>query len=154
MLIAIDDLTRPEVHALLTAHLDAMHSTSPADSVHALPIESLRETNVTVRTAWKGPTLLGIGALKELDPTHGEIKSMKTATEALGKGVATAILNELLATAVARGYAAVSLETGTDTNFYPAHRLYSRHGFLDCEPFAGYSVDPHSRFMTLSLDAD
>ena len=150
--IAIDDLTRPQVHALLAAHLEAMHAGSPACSVHALPLESLRGANVTVWTAWEGDALLGIGALKELDPTHGEVKSMRTADAALGRGVATAILGEILRAARERGYARVSLETGADEPFWPAHRLYERHGFVDCPPFADYAPDPLSRFMTLELE--
>ncbi|WP_234985632.1 GNAT family N-acetyltransferase [Demequina sp. NBRC 110051] len=150
--IAIDDLTRPQVHALLSAHLEAMHAGSPACSVHALPLESLRGPDVTVWTAWEEDALLGIGAIKELDPTHGEVKSMRTASTALGRGVATAILGEILRAARDRGYARVSLETGTDEPFWPAHRLYERHGFVDCSPFAGYGPDPLSRFMTLEFE--
>ncbi|WP_234998797.1 GNAT family N-acetyltransferase [Demequina sp. NBRC 110057] len=151
MIIDIDDLSRPAVHALLASHLQAMHDGSPAESVHALPLDALRAADVTVWTAWDGEALLGIGALKELEATHGEVKSMRTAPEALGRGVATAILGAILAAARERGYARVSLETGTDAPFAPAHRLYARHGFRDCEPFADYAPDPLSRFMTLDL---
>ena len=151
MELTIDDLTRPQVHALLAAHLEAMRAGSPACSVHALPLDSLRAPAVTVWTAWEGGELLGIGALKEIEPAHGEVKSMRTADAALGRGVATAILGEILVAARARRYARVSLETGADAPFHPAHRLYERHGFVDCAPFAGYEPDPLSRFMTLEL---
>ncbi|MFV0287693.1 MAG: GNAT family N-acetyltransferase [Demequina sp.] len=151
MIIEIDDLSRPAVHALLAAHLAAMHAGSPADSVHALPLDALRDPHVTVWTAWDRGELLGIGALKELDAAHGEVKSMRTADAALGRGVATAILGAILGAARTRGYARVSLETGTDAPFAPAHRLYERHGFVDCEPFADYGPDPLSRYMTLGL---
>ncbi|GMA35280.1 GNAT family N-acetyltransferase [Demequina litorisediminis] len=106
---------------------------------------------MTVWTAWDQGELLGIGALKELDAEHGEVKSMRTADAALGRGVATAILGAILGAARTRGYARVSLETGTDAPFAPAHRLYERHGFVDCEPFADYRPDPLSRYLTLGL---
>ncbi|WP_084128756.1 GNAT family N-acetyltransferase [Demequina sp. NBRC 110055] len=148
MEIEIDDLSRPQVHALLAAHLEAMHAGSPAESVHALPLDSLRGPDITVWTAWEDGTLLGIGALKELDHAHGEVKSMRTADAARGRGVATALLGEILRASRERGYARVSLETGRDEPFWPAHRLYERHGFVNCPPFADYGPDPLSRFMT------
>lgn len=90
---------------------------------------------------------MGCGALKELSPTHGEVKSMRTATNYLRKGVAKAILQHILTEAKERGYTKVSLETGTMDAFKPAHRLYENFGFYYCEPFASYVEDPNSVFV-------
>jgi putative acetyltransferase len=146
-----DDRFGPDVVALLSDHLAAMREHSPACSVHALDLAGLRAPDVTFWTAWLGAALAGCGALKELDPTHGELKSMRTAPGYLRQGVAAALLDEILATARARGYRRVSLETGSGPAFAPAHALYTRRGFVQCAPFADYTDDPFSRFFTLAL---
>jgi putative acetyltransferase len=152
--IAEDDLNGPEIAALLRFHIDEMFRMFPPASVHSLPLERLREPDVTFYSAWHGRTLAGCGALKQLDPEHGEIKSMRTAPEWLGRGVGKAVLRHLLAEARARGYARVSLETGTNAELLPARRLYAAHGFVPCPAFAGYSdEDPLSLCMTLALTA-
>ena len=150
MLIRIDDLTHPAVHALLGEHLADMYATSPADSVHALDLTGLRDPAVTVWTAWDG-VILGCAALKELDPAHGEVKSMRTAAAARGRGVATDLLRHLVDQAHARGYRRLSLETGSQDFFAPARRLYTRHGFVACPPFADYTDDPNSTYLTREL---
>lgn len=149
--IAEDDLSGPEIAALLQLHLDEMHRWSPPESVHAMPIERLHEPDVTFYSAWDGARLAGCGALQKLDAKHGEIKSMRAAPEYRGKGVGRAILLHLLAEARARGYARVSLETGRPDHFLPARRLYEAHGFAECPPFADYRDDPFSVFMTRAL---
>ncbi len=151
MRIIVDDLRGSEIAALLQAHLDAMHEHSPPESVHALDLDKLRQPDITFWTAWDGTALLGCGALKEHDPRFGEIKSMRTDVAHLRKGVAAAILETILKTARERGYDRLSLETGTGAPFEPAHRLYERYGFVDCGPFADYTFDPFSRYMTLEL---
>ncbi|OZF49432.1 GNAT family N-acetyltransferase [Rhodococcus sp. 14-1411-2a] len=151
MRIEFDDLSRPDVHALLTEHLEDMHATSPAESVHALDLSGLRGPGVTVWTAWEADALLGIVALKKLSPDHGELKSMRTSAVARGQGVASRLLGFVLDQARERGYVRVSLETGTQDYFTAARRLYVRHGFVECPPFADYVVDPSSAFFSLSL---
>lgn len=151
MEIRADDLTHPAVHALLEEHLADMHSWSPPESVHALDLEGLRRPEVSFWSAWEGGTLLGCGALKALGPDHAEIKSMRTARAHRGRGVATAMLEHLLAEARRRGYSRLSLETGAQPGFEPARRLYARYGFEVCAPFADYVLDPNSVFMTLAL---
>jgi putative acetyltransferase len=151
MRIEVDDLSRPEVHALLSEHLEDMHATSPAESVHALDLSGLRGPGVTVWTAWEADALLGIVALKKLSPDHAELKSMRTTGAARGQGVASRLLGFVLDQARERGYVRVSLETGTQDYFAAARRLYVRHGFVECPPFADYVVDPSSAFFSLSL---
>ena len=151
MRIERDDLTRPAVRALLGEHLADMHEISPRESVHALDLAGLRSPDVTFWTVWEGEALLGCGALKELTPQHGEIKSMRTPAALRGKGAGRAVLAHIVSEARRRGYLRLSLETGSHPAFDPARRLYERFGFTRCGPFAGYAVDPFAVFMTLDL---
>lgn len=151
MQIRRDDLTGPEVRELLEEHLRHMYEITPAKSVHALDLTGLRKPEITFWTVWEGPELLGCGALRELDPTHGEIKSMRTAARHWRKGVGRAMLTHIVAEARTRGYARLSLETGAMPAFVPAHRLYESFGFVAGGPFEGYTDDPNSRFFTLLL---
>lgn len=145
----------PDVVALLEEHLRDMHATSPAESVHALDVTRLKKPGIVFLAARDDDgTLLGVGAIAELDASHGEIKSMRTAEAARGKGVAAAVLRELLSTARDRGYSQVSLETGTQEFFGPAHRLYTRAGFTATGPFADYTEDPHSRYFTIRMETE
>lgn len=151
MEIRNDDLTGEGVRALLADHLREMHAISPPESVHALDLDALRRADITFWTVWEHGELLGCGALRELDPAHGEIKSMRTIPRHRGRGVAGTLLEHLLAEARARSYQRVSLETGSMEAFAPARRLYERHGFVRCGPFADYGEDPNSVFLTLVL---
>lgn len=146
-----DDLTGAEIIALLEEHLAEMASHTPAESVHALPIDQLTGPGITFWSLWSGNRLAGCGALKQLDPAHAEIKSMRTTSEFRGQGLGAELLSRLLAEARALGFTRISLETGTNDPFVPARRLYARHGFVECEPFADYVLDPWSVFMTLDL---
>ena len=151
MLIKTDDLTGPEIHALLEEHLRAMHVHSPPESVHALDIEALRAPSITFWTAWQGDALVGCGALREMDPEHAEIKSMRTATAHLRRGVARTMLAHIVDEATRRGYRRLYLETGSMEAFEPARRLYASFGFVSCGPFADYALDANSVFMTKEL---
>jgi putative acetyltransferase len=151
MQIRQDDLSGPEIRALLAEHLRSMHELSPPESVHALPIDKLRQADVTFWTVWSGDELLGCGALRELDAAHGEIKSMRTSQAHRRRGAARAMLEHILAEARRRGYARLSLETGSMAAFEPARRLYAQFGFTLCGPFGDYHDDPNSAFMTRAL---
>lgn len=151
MRIEIDDPARPDVRALLEEHLRDMYALSPPESVHALDVDGLKRPEVTFWTVRNGDLLLGCGALKELDPTHGEIKSMRTPATLRRMGAGRALLAHLVAEARRRGYRRLSLETGSMVTFAAAQRLYESVGFVPCEPFGEYRSDPYSLFMTLSL---
>ena len=151
MIIKPDNLTSPEVHQLLQQHLQSMALHSPPESIHALDIDALRQPGITFWTAWDTDELLGCGALKELDAQHAEIKSMRTASAHLRKGVANALLAHIMDEAKRRGYQRLSLETGSAAAFEPAHRLYAASGFALCGPFAGYAADPYSVFMSREI---
>ncbi len=149
--IRIDDLTGPEVIALIQEHLRGMFENSPPESVHALPIDGLKKPEITFWSAWENDEILGCGALKELDPTHGELKSMRTSSLHLRKGVARKILKHMIAVAKERGYSRLSLETGSMESFGPARKLYESVGFQYGKPFADYTEDPNSVFMTMEI---
>lgn len=151
MKIKIDDLRSAEIHALLQEHLHGMALHSPAGSMHALDIEGLRQPEVTFWTAWDDDTLLGCGALKRLTDDHAELKSMRTDSAHLRRGVARALLLHILEEARGRGFARISLETGSAKAFEPAQALYRSSGFRYCGPFGDYVEDPFSVFMTRAL---
>lgn len=146
-----DDLSRPAVAALLRLHLDEMHRWSPACKVHAMPIERLREPDVAFWSAWADDRLAAVGALKELGPDRGELKSMRAAPEFRGQGAGEAILAHLIAEAKQRGYSWLGLETGRPAPFLPAQRLYAKHGFAECPPFGDYVSDEFSLCMGRTL---
>jgi putative acetyltransferase len=152
MKIKIDDLQHPAIHALLNEHLQNMYELSPPESVHALNLEKLCVPDITFWTAWEDNLLLGCGALKELDPKHGEIKSMRTPVAHRRKGAGRAILAHIIEVAKERSYERLSLETGSADAFKPAQKLYESFGFTYCGPFGDYKEDPNSVFMTLRLD--
>ncbi len=154
IIIRRDDLTGEPIRRLIARHLQGMHATSPACSVHALDIDKLRDTSVTFWSAWIGGEVAGCGALKTLDGPHGEIKSMRTADAFLGQGVGRAMLNHILAEARARKLEGLWLETGSSEAFIPALQLYESAGFTRCDPFASYVPDPFSIFMTRTLSSD
>jgi putative acetyltransferase len=151
MLIKVDDLSGAAIQDLLREHLRSMAQHSPPESVHALDLDALRRPGITFWTAWDGDELLGCGALKELDSRHAEIKSMRTSTAHLRRGVARRMLTHIIDEARRRSYRRLSLETGSHAPFEPAHALYASFGFAYCEPFADYVEDPYSVFMTTTL---
>jgi putative acetyltransferase len=151
MRIKIDDLRGAEIATLLAEHLECMAEVSPPESRHALDLDALRAPDITFWTVWDETELAGCGALKELGRDHGEIKSMRTATTYLRKGVATVVLRQIIGEARRRGYRRLSLETGAMPFFEPARALYAKFGFTRCAPFADYREDPNSVFMSMTL---
>jgi putative acetyltransferase len=147
-----DDLTGKKIVDLLQEHLENMYEITPPGSVHALDLAALRSPNITFWTAWDGDELLGCGALKELDLSTGEIKSMRTAIPHRRKGFASKMLQHIITDAKRRAYDRLNLETGAFPEFAPARNLYIRHGFEYCTPFAEYIDDPNSVFMTKKID--
>lgn len=144
-------LDRADVQTLLRLHRGESLGSTPRENAHALDLDGLRRPDVTFFSARDGDMLLGMAALRELAPDHAELKSMRTAPAALRRGVGRALLDHLVGVARARGYARLSLETGTAPMFDPANRLYERAGFVDGEPFGGYPASAHNRFMTMML---
>jgi putative acetyltransferase len=151
MEIRIDDLTGPEIQSLLVEHLKFTVETTPPESIHALQLDELRKPEITFWTAWEYGDLMGCGALKELSFDEGEIKSMNTASRHRRKGVASRMLEHIISEARSRSYTRLYLETGSQPAYAPARQLYASLGFSECAPFADYTDDPNSVYMTLSL---
>jgi len=151
MHIAADDLSGEQIAEFLDQHIRDMRAISPPESKHALDLEGLRQRDITFWIVWDDQTIAGCGALKELNSRHAEIKSMRTAVSHRQKGVASLLLQHIIAEAAARGYRRLSLETGSMPFFAPARQLYAKFGFQPCPPFSDYREDPNSVFMTREL---
>ncbi len=151
MIIRNGQLDDPQVIALLDLHAREMSDHSPPGTCHFLDLSGLKTPDITFLSAWDGDTLLGVGAVKALGDGTGEVKSMRTAAGATGRGTGATILRHIIALAQVRGYTALKLETGTGPLFDAAHALYRRYGFAPCPPFAGYVETDFNRFYALDL---
>ncbi|MFL5575666.1 MAG: GNAT family N-acetyltransferase [Gemmatimonadaceae bacterium] len=154
MIVVEGGLDDPRVVELLHTHLLSARAETAPGSAHAIDLAGLRAPEVTFWSAWVGDareTLVGVGALRRLSAEHGEVKSMHTAEAMRGRGVGSALLRHIIASARTRGMSRLSLETGSWPYFAPARALYARHGFVECPPFGDYRPDPNSVFMTLAL---
>jgi putative acetyltransferase len=131
-----------------------MRSITPSpESKHALDLDDLRKPEITFWSVMDGATLVGCGAIKRLDASYAEVKSMRTAPARRGDGIASMLLEHIITEAKRMGLTRLSLETGSYKFFVPARsrRLYEKFGFDYCEPFADYQADPNSVFMTRHL---
>ena len=151
MRIVVDDLTGPEIARFLDEHIRQMRSITPLESKHALDLDSLRRPEITFWSVLDGDSVVGCGAIKRLDPDHAELKSMRTSPERQRTGIASRLLGHIIDEARRMGFVRLSLETGSDEFFRPARTLYQKFGFEYCEPFADYTVDPLSVFLTREL---
>ncbi|WP_120521515.1 GNAT family N-acetyltransferase [Arthrobacter celericrescens] len=154
--IGLDSPAQEDVRLLLEEHLADMYAASPAESVHALDHAGLSRPEITFWTARENGSLLACGALKEFPigadgAKEGELKSMRTTHAARGRGIAGLLLAAIVCEARGRGLSRLCLETGSEDYFAAARRLYVRHGFTECPPFADYVPDPNSVFMSLEL---
>jgi putative acetyltransferase len=147
----IDDLSSQDVQSLVAEHLRGMHENSPPGHVHAMAMEGLRQPDVTFWSVWEGHNLCGCGALKELDGSTGEIKSMRARAAYLRRGVGQFVLDEIMGVARARGYRRLYLETGTGAAFEAAHALYKKNGFTWCGAFGDYTATAFNVFMVKKL---
>ena len=148
-----DDLDSPAVVQLLAFHLAEMHTLSPPCKVNAMPVERLRQPDVTFYSAWDGEALAAVGALRQIDQARGELKSMRATPAYRGKGAGEAILRHLIADAERRGYAWLGMETGRPAAYVPAQGLYRKYGFAECEDFGDYVADEFSLCMSRTLGA-
>jgi putative acetyltransferase len=149
--IVVDDLSGPAIAEFLAEHVRQMRSITPLESKYALDLDGLRRPEITFWSVLDDGVLVGCGAIKRLDAEHAELKSMRTAPRRQRSGIASLLLEHILAEARRMGFARLSLETGTDGFFLPARKLYEKFGFDYCEPFADYRSSPHNTFMTRAL---
>lgn len=145
------NLSDGRILGLLRYHFDKCHEVTPPGSAHVFDVSRLAAPEIDFWAAWDGEELLGVGAMKPLDATHGEVKSMHTAETARRRGVGSAMLTHIIATSRAKGLKRLSLETGSFGYFEPAVALYKSHGFEECPPFADYKLDPNSVFLTREI---
>jgi putative acetyltransferase len=153
IVIREDDLTGIESQSIVREHMAGMLENTPIESVHALPLDKLRQAHVTFWTAWVGVELCGCGALQTLDQYHAEVKSMRTREKFLRQGVGQAVLSHIVTEARSRGLKRLSLETGSAGSFAAARTMYLKNGFKVCSPFGDYKLDPLSVFMTKHLES-
>jgi len=151
MRIELDDISKPQVLALLEEHLRNMYEITPHDQVFAFDANKLRAPGVVFWTAWEHNALLGCAALKELSTTQGEVKSMRTPASLRRRGAGRALLDHILKVSRQRGYCELLLETGSHPAFAPAQSLYRSVGFRECGPFGAYKENGSSVFMSLRL---
>jgi putative acetyltransferase len=149
--IVLDDLTGPQIARFLDEHVREMQSITPPESKHALDLDALRRPEITFWSVLDGDTVVGCGALKRLDVSHAEVKSMRTRPARKRSGIASLTLEHIITEARRMGFTRLSLETGSAACFLPARRLYEKFGFEYCEPFADYRPDPNSVFLTRTL---
>lgn len=145
------ELDQEDVRTLLNQHFAEMRAGSPPDACHVLPIDGLKTDEIRFFTLREGGVLLCCGALKRLEPGHGEIKSMRTADSALGRGAGSVMLDHIVSEARNEGMSRLSLETGSTDQFAAAIRLYEKAGFVRCGPFGGYRDTPFTRFFTKEI---
>lgn len=153
IVIREDDLTGIESQSIVREHMAGMLENTPIESVHALPLDKLRQAHVTFWTAWVGVELCGCGALQTLDQYHAEVKSMRTREKFLRQGVGQAVLSHIVTEARSRGLKRLSLETGSAGSFAAARTMYLKNGFKVCSPFGDYKLDPLSVLMTKHLES-
>jgi putative acetyltransferase len=151
MQIKAGDFSDKRLLDLLQIHLATARAETALGSAHALDASELQSPDISFWTIWEDDELLGVGALKELSLDHGEVKSMHTVQAKRRRGVGSAILRHIIATARTRGMLLLSLETGSWEYFRPARNFYQQHGFVTCPPFGDYVSDPNSVFMSLNL---
>lgn len=144
-------LDDPRVIALVEHHASSARAATPGGHGHSFFIDRLRAPDIRFFAAWMGEEVVGIGALKSLSPSEGEVKSMHTAAPARGQGIGAAMLDTIIEAARSMGMSRLSLETHPGDHFAAAVALYRRHGFTDCPPFADYTVDPASLYLTREL---
>ena len=149
--IVVDDLSGSQIRDFLEEHVRQMRSITPLESKHALDLDALRQPGITFWSVLDGGTLVGCGAIKRLDASHAEVKSMRSAPARQRSGIASLLLGHIIAEAARMGFTRLSLETGSTEFFEPARKLYAKFGFQHCEPFADYRPDPNSVFMTRNL---
>ncbi|MDB6176991.1 GNAT family N-acetyltransferase [Paracoccus sp. Z330] len=149
--IAIEDPLSSDLELLFRRHVEAMHADTPPESIHMIPRESLVSPGISFFVMRQGGQPVAMGAMKAIDPTHAELKSMHVLAEMRGKGLSRLLLDHLVGQATAAGIGRLSLETGAQPSFAAARGLYLRAGFMECAPFADYRPDPNSIYMTIEL---
>lgn len=150
--IAPADFADQSLQALIRLHLSGMRTHSPADSVHALDATALAEPGLALFVLSDGGEALAMGAIRPIDATSFEIKSMRTLPDRAGRGLGRAVLEYLITEATGRGARRLSLETGSGPAFEPALALYRSRGFRPGPAFGGYTATEFNQFLHLDIE--
>ena len=142
----------PEVNELLTKHFVELRAASPEGSAHVLDIPGLKVTSIKFWSLWDDEKLIGCGALKFLDKEHGEFKSIRIHDNFRMQGQGINVINHLINEAKKLKIKKLSIETGAGDFFIPARKLFKKAGFAECEPFAHYTEDINSVYLTKLID--
>ena len=140
-----------EVHQLLIKHFIELRSVSPEGSTHVLDISGLKDLSIKFWSLWEGDELMGVGALKFLDKTHGEFKSIRVNDKFRNKKNGLKVINHLIKEAKKLDIEKLSLETGAGVFFNPARKLFNKCGFKVCNPFSHYKEDVNSVYMSMLI---
>ena len=146
-----DNFDNPEVHDLLVKHFIELRSVSPEGSAHVLDISGLKDQSIKFWSLWESDELMGIGALKFLNKTHGEFKSIRVNDKFRNKKNGLKVINHLINEAKKLDIRKLSLETGAGVFFTPARRLFIACGFKLCAPFSHYVKDINSVYMSMLI---
>ena len=142
----------PNVNELLTKHFIELRLVSPTDSTHVLDIAGLKDQSIKFWSLWENDELIGCGALKFLDKSHGEFKSIRVADKFRKKGFGEKIIYYLIERSKKLEIKKLSIETGSGKFFEPARKLFKKFDFQLCKPFAHYKDDPNSCFYTKDIN--
>ncbi len=151
VLIGRESPLSEDLALLMARHTADMHADTPPESIHMMDAGQLARPQVQFFVGRIAGKAVAMGAIKKIDPSHAEVKSMHVLQEYRGKGLSKAMLDHLIKAAHTSNFSRLSLETGTQAMFEPARQLYEKAGFIECPPFEGYSLDPNSIYMTLRL---
>ena len=144
----------PEVNKLLTKHFKELKKASPEGSAHVLDITGLKDASIKFWSLWENEKLLGCGALKFLEKTHGEFKSIRIHDNFRRKGKGIEVINHLIDEAKKLNINRLSIETGAGEFFKPARKLFKKCNFQTSEPFAHYKDDINSIYLTKLINHD
>jgi putative acetyltransferase len=147
--LAREPVRGPGIRALLEQSWALSESLYPAESNHHLDEDALDRPEIAFFVARRDGTALGCGALKHIDATYGEMKSVFVSPAARGLGIARGLLAAIEAEARAQGLSLIRLETGIRQP--EAIGLYEATGFRRIPPFGEYQDDPLSLFMEKTL---
>ena len=147
----VGNFDNPEVNELLVKHFIELRSVSPEGSTHVLDINALKDPTIKFWSLWEDNTLVGSGALKFLDKSHGEFKSIRVNDKSRNKGNGIKVVNHLINEAKKLNIKRLSLETGAGDFFLPARKLFLTCNFRVCGPFSHYVDDVNSVYMDLLI---
>jgi putative acetyltransferase len=151
VVIAEEHPLTPDLALLFERHTADMFAETPPESIYMMDKGELAAPGIRFFVLREDGVPVAMGAIKAIDATHAEIKSMHVLIEARGRGLSKTMLEHLISAARSDGFRRLSLETGIQSTFIAARALYARAGFATCGPFGDYTLDPNSVYMTKAL---